>query len=457
MIDPDELGRTDKIDLDDGTAATIAESAALARRRRLGIAMGSGWEDSATATAAFLTALRCGVRAFKGGVSVAAAGNPILRHGWGRGERLDDALARAGAARASGDGDEVPVVVVIGGGAAAAPATAIHATWDGWAGGVTTDAGRRLPEGDGMPLAGVVAGAIAVSEAFQAAKGIALAARRDAGVSLWRPDLDWRDADGRGASLAYLPSALWLLGVGHLGQANAWAIGSLPYGHDPGVCIGLVDPERAVTANLDTGLLLAAGDVGRSKARAVARELESRGLATFISERRFGAGFAGDATEPAMALAGFDKPEPRRSLEAAGLAYAVDAGLGRGARYLDIVLQSFPGSRRAADAFPEAPARSPGDLAAAPAYAAAIRELEARGMSRDAAACGVAELAGRTAGAAFVGAVAGALGVADLLRHLHGGVRLEAVSISLADAAFARTAPNRLPAPPNSGFVRAGT
>ena len=35
--------------------------------------------------------------------------------------------------------------------------------------------------------------------------------------------------DAIGPSLVYLPSGLWLLGLGHLGQANAWALGCLPY------------------------------------------------------------------------------------------------------------------------------------------------------------------------------------------------------------------------------------
>ena len=70
-------------------------------------------------------------------------------------------------------------------------------------------------------------------------------------------------------------------------------------------------------------------------------------------------------------------------------------------------------------------------------------------------AAGSAERAGRTAGAAFVGAVAGYLSVADLLRDLHGGLRIEVVSISLADPAFPCTAPNPMPTPANSGFVRA--
>lgn len=70
-------------------------------------------------------------------------------------------------------------------------------------------------------------------------------------------------------------------------------------------------------------------------------------------------------------------------------------------------------------------------------------------------AAGSAELAGRTAGAAIVGAVAGCLSVADRLRDLHGGLRIEVVSISLADPAFPSTAPNPMPTPANSGFVRA--
>ncbi|MFN8629189.1 MAG: hypothetical protein U0838_02375 [Chloroflexota bacterium] len=454
MIDPDDLGRTTKIDLDDGSAATIAEAMARASARRLCISLGAGWSDSAGATAAALTAIRCGTRAFGGGVIVVSKDDPVVRLGWGRGMPLADILRGAGAHRMDRVPADTPLVVSIAGGVSGDGVRTLHATWEGWAGGVVGASDARLAEDDANRLAGVVAGAIAVSESFQAAKGNVVASRRDAGLSLWKPGVDWRDPDARGPSLAYLPTSLWLLGLGHLGQANAWALGWLPYPAESGALVGLVDADRVIPANIDTGLLLLPGDVRRPKARTVARELETLGLGTLVSERRFGPHFTPSAQEPSIALAGFDSPGPRRVLESVGFTHVVDAGLGSARQYLDIVVWTFPGSSRAADVFPDAPGSADFDPRTIPAYATAMAELEASGQSPEAAACGVSELAGRTAGAAFVGAIAGCLSVADILRDLHNGPRIEAISLSLSDPGFVRLADNPVAPPPNRGFVR---
>jgi hypothetical protein len=69
---------------------------------------------------------------------------------------------------------------------------AIRVTFDGWIANVgpaaTTSA---LPEREYCALAGVLAGAIAVSELFSSFAAISIeATRRTVGLSLWRPDLD---------------------------------------------------------------------------------------------------------------------------------------------------------------------------------------------------------------------------------------------------------------------------
>lgn len=454
---PDDLGRTLKIDMDDGTATSFADAVEIAGRRRVGISLGAGWEIGHTATATVVTTLRCAVRAFKGGVFVEAEGDPIASHGWGRGLSLTHLVADAGAVIVDRVPDDVPVVIAILGGAfagASRRARTLYATWDGWAGGVVVDPDRRLPEQGRMSLAGNLAGAVAISEAFQAAKGNVLAARRDTGLSLWRPDLDWHDPEAVGPDLAFLPSGAWLLGLGHLGQAYAWALGSLPYPDNAHPIIGLVDPQAVVGANLETGILLAADDDRVPKTRVVARELESLGFTTIVVERRFGLGFGRTPEEPAIAFAGFDAPEPRRLLEQVGFVQVVDAGLGGGPRYLDILVHAFPASRSAVDCFPstEDP-RALDRVLGQPAYESEIGALEASGISRETARCGVTELAGRTAGAAFVGAAAASLVVAGTIRDMHGGRRVEVVSLSMSDVSSPRVAANPHQAPRNTGYV----
>ena len=101
------------------------------------------------------------------------------------------------------------------------------------------------------------------------------------------------------------------MGLGHLGQAYAWALGLLPY-EDPAVVeLMLQDYDNVVTANESTGMLSAASAVGRKKSRVVAELLEALGFATLITEN-------GDSTrqlvainpKPGLALVGVDDPAP---------------------------------------------------------------------------------------------------------------------------------------------------
>jgi hypothetical protein len=89
-----------------------------------------------------------------------------------------------------------------------------------------------LTYADDNPLAGIGAAALGVNEAFMHVRGdLAEAGHRTVGMSLWNPlaVADWRDDAHKGPALAYLPKSLWLVGLGHLGQAYAWTLGMLPY------------------------------------------------------------------------------------------------------------------------------------------------------------------------------------------------------------------------------------
>jgi hypothetical protein len=319
-VNADEMGRTLKLELDEGRAATEQDARQLVGTYRLGVRLGPGFEASGTATAAALTAINAAVRAFPGGVFVDGDPDAVVAHGWGLGRSLSSVVESLGAHLVPDLPDDLEHVVAIGGpaGTAAPPRPCLlRATWAGWTGGVVGTDVERLAEDDGNPLGGVLSGALCVSEAFQAIRGFVRAGRRTIGISLWRPDLPWQDRDAQGSALEILPEKLWLLGLGHLGQAFAWSIGCLPY--PPGApLVGLVDPQFVVQANADTGLLTTAEDTGRRKARVVASALESRDARTIVVERPFDAGFGPQDDEPTVAFAGFDSPRPRRLLEAGG-------------------------------------------------------------------------------------------------------------------------------------------
>ena len=83
-----------------------------------------------------------------------------------------------------------------------------------------------------MALAPMLAAALAVNEAFLYVSGHAgVAGRRTVGLSLWdpAPACDWLGDAVTEPALSLLPARLWLIGLGHLGQAYLWALGLLPF------------------------------------------------------------------------------------------------------------------------------------------------------------------------------------------------------------------------------------
>jgi hypothetical protein len=69
-------------------------------------------------------------------------------------------------------------------------------------------------------------------------------------LNLWQPGTDIDRP-----TLTHAPAAWWLVGLGHLGQAYAWALSWLPYADPTKIEIVLQDTQRVVKANHSTGLL----------------------------------------------------------------------------------------------------------------------------------------------------------------------------------------------------------
>lgn len=183
------------------------------------------------------------------------------------------------------------------------------------------------------------------------------------------------------------------------------------------------------------------------KTRVVAARLEEIGFRTSITERRFDGNTTRVGDEPVLALAGFDRPEPRRDLDPdmRGFNLVVDGGLGRGPQhYLDILIHSFPSSITTDEAFPiSSGAADESAVLEQPGYQKVIEQLVQSGHTEGEARCGAIEIAGRTVAAAFVGAVTSALVLAEPLRVLHGGKRYDVVSLSLRAPDFVDVAQSR--------------
>jgi hypothetical protein len=422
MLSRDELHRTLKLELDEGRAQSVEQAEQLVRTYRLQIRVGADVRRSPSRQAALLTAINAGARAFLGGVHVTGDLEWPISAGWSTGLAAREAIEHLGGTVVEDVSDCHPTVV-IGEVDEAAGSVVMQATWEGWAGGVVPLGSPRLSERVENALSGIVAGAVAVSEAFGHVRGAVTAGRQPAGISLWRPDQPWLDSDAAGPALRYLPTRLWLGGLGHLGQAYLWAIGFLPYRVPRDVLLMLQDYDHVVAANRSTGLLVRHGTPsGLLKTRIAAAAMEALGFSTRIVERAFDETTRPGPGEPTWVLAGFDNRAARACLGAFDL--AVDVGLGSVADdFLGVHVHTFPAAGHPADVFVAAPPRAEAAKPAAWAVAAAKDR------------CGVLELQGAAVGAAFVGAFAGAFGVAEVLRGLAGApvTAVGAVSLNALD------------------------
>lgn len=412
-IDIDQLDRIQKLALDTGDATTIEEAAEIFSRYVLQVDVRNDGLEGSTAEAAFSTILNTAPRAFQGGVRVRLAREQQLEYGWVKGKSAGEAIADYGCEQVSTLSDDFPTLIL-----GTPPQTwptgglCMAVTHAGWAGGVLSRPGMYLPRRPEFPPAGVLAGAIGVAEAFQAVRGNVRAGRRDHGLSLWRPDIQWVDPSGFGPEMSGLlaPDKVHLLGLGHLGQAYLWTLGWLPYPNPAQVEFVLQDVDVLNEANLATSMLAVKADVGRKKTRVVADAVEGLGFGTRLYERRFDENDRAGDDDPSIALVGVDNPYTRSLLGQPGWSLIIDVGLGAGAGdYLDARLHSFPAERSPEQEWGGRRGTFDETVLDLPAY----QELERRLGDR----CGAIMVAGRAVGAAFVGAFASSVAVAELLRY----------------------------------------
>lgn len=298
----------------------------------------------------------------------------------------------------------------------------LHVTWDHWVASVNTT-GDRLPERGNMVLAAVAAAALAVTECFKRALGSADACYRPRSLNLWRPDVSiglggipTLSEETLGPDLRFLPSSVWMVGLGHLGQGFAWCWRLLPYLEPPKCEIHLQDFDKVNAANHTTGMLIRKHDIGQMKTRIVAAALERAGFATRIVERRLSPGTRRHETEPSLALVGVDKIQPRLQISDVGWALAVDVGLGAGpVDFTAISIHTFPAPTSSHDV--RAWQVDGSDHRAARAHA---QDAYRNALSAGADQCGLVQLAETAVAAPFVGVVAACLALAEPLRLLHG-------------------------------------
>jgi hypothetical protein len=370
---------------------------------RLAMVVSPDAARTAAGQAATLTAVATAMKCFE---RVALVGDLAvsLRYIVPLGEAIDSAARTLGAEICPDMPHDATHVVFIGAGSKV-PVFAVRCWWDRWAGGSIPHWDNQ-PLGESInPLAGSLAGAIAIREVFATVLGDARAGMRPAVSSLWEPWNEVKAAD-RGPTSFYLPNKLWFIGLGHLGQGALWNLGLLP-GH--GELAILQDDQTADVENEATGLLTSSKVVGQRKTRIAADWVEAKGWVTALIERRHHGDTKLCDGDPPIVITGLDSPNPRLAIARNGYDYMIDAGVGHGPR--DFEALQIRVLRKGDDAtkFWGGPP--------APKQVAEILKLNAyKRLADKHDACGTFTLAQASTAVPFVGAAVGALVITQAIR-----------------------------------------
>lgn len=411
-MNADSFHRLAKVLLDTGEAASVTEALDTFSRYGVKIRFDRNTRGNLAQQILLLTAINCAARSFQGNVLIEGEDFELSAPGY-TGQRLERFLGWCGIQKQTPiEAIAWPRIVV---GAEASEARDLCAWSAGWDFGI----GPTPAHGPAFAPACVAAAGLAMSEAFSLLRGDnPYAGHRALHLSLWNPTRVERPQSR--PAVAPLQDALWLIGLGHLGQAYAWTLGFLPPGPRP---LLLQDVDDIAPSTLSTSLLSHPSDIGGRKTRVVARWLEARGYATALVERRFDEAQRVRPEEPGIALFGVDNAAARRVLDRAGFRLVIDAGLGSGFNdFRGLRVRSFPGP-----AIPDAlwASEPPVQVNLAPAY----QRLLESGVHQ----CGVTLLATRAVGAPFVGCVAAGYVLAERIRRQLGGPALGFLDLHLRD------------------------
>ena len=407
MTSFDEPNRISKIFTDSGQVRSFDEADRLLQSFAIEVRVGDVQDSSQQIL--LYTLVNTAQRCFRGGVFVSGELQTQNLVPAFKDANVDAVCRRLGAICDRDAPHDSPVVVVN-------DPTVAHGDLNFWPrfghwwGGVFREPAAESVTNGGA-LGAVIAAGLTVSGLFTFfVRDRAPHSVRSQYLCLWTDKADFGEPTGDGPELAFLPNDLWLLGLGHLGQAYAWLLTMLPYpnGHRGRALIQ--DDQRLGPENLATSALFF-GEGEPLKTDAVKPWLESSGFHVRRIENRIGRCFRRETTDPAIALVGFDRPAPRRWAADAGFDLLVDGGIGATARsFSRIRVVTVPGPAAAKNLWPDI--EGDGGIPTVPAYEA----LRESGVDR----CGVTQVAGRAVAAPFVGLVTACAVLAQLLRYLHG-------------------------------------
>lgn len=411
----DSFHRLMKLLVDGGEVATIEEAITTFAGYGLRLTLGEDLAQDRGLQVMALTVINTAARSFQGNVHIVGDLGMRLDVPGYEGCSLASFVEWAGVNVACVPTDAWPEVRL---GQCAAPAgrMALHPWAAGWSFGIGAAPAARHAV---FAPACIAAASLAVSEAFSMLrKDNPYAGRRHLSFSLWSMKPDAAQPPEGVGTVAH--GDLWIVGLGHLGQAYCWTLGMME--RSSAMRLVLQDVDVITHSTLTTSVLSEPGDIGVKKSRTVASWMEARNFDTRLVERRFDASTRVAPGEPTTALFGVDNSAARRACEEAGFSLVLDAGLGSGHRdFRALRVRGFPGTSVAAKIW------ASDDQVAVTQLAPAYRALLESGRDP----CGVTTLATRSVGAPFVGCYAAAILIAELIRRQAGLPASNVIDVSL--------------------------
>jgi hypothetical protein len=386
------------------------------RSYMLVIRCGERIKTSVSDQAALLTAINVGKRCFKGGVYVQISDKVKSLLPWPEYNDLNVIAQSLGALNFKDIGSTNYTELWIG-------ASSDKNTWrlltNNWSCGVIPPNIElvELPGENNFPLGGIAGAALAVGTIFLKVAGFDYSIGSERyGISLWRPNQLWFEPSAQGPTPESFTSSLWLLGLGHLGQAYAWVIGFLPFKNPNEMLIKLQDDDRLVKGNYDSGMLSEPNLENNYKTRVVAAWLEARGISTKIVERRYDAFYCRQEDDPEILLGGLDTIAVRKILKSEEFKLILDCGLGAGLNFDMIRFNAFPNIGRP----PSELWKNAKEIATTPNLKTLSQKLVGCGFT-----VGIAS--------AFTGCFSACIMVSELLRSYNQGQKLSHMYLSLRE------------------------
>jgi len=386
------------------------------KRQKLRIVVSRVISESRALQAALLTAINSGKRAFKGGVFVEMPVDITLLLPWSRICTLNEVVTEVGGVLTYLSDASFTLYI----GIKAVDNNSLEIVANGWQGGVVS-AGDNIslttaPKG---VLGGIFAGSLGVALGFLRISGEKLDSTADScGLSLWRPDLHWLDLDAIGPDIKYFAKKIWLLGLGHLGQAYVWALSLFSFPEPNQLTVMLQDTDIVKRANIDTGLLSDSESCRKKikKTRLCSKWLEDRFIDTNICERYFDGSYNPTAVESDILISGLDSIETRRILNTDKYKNILDCGLGGNKSNFDSISFFNLG---VSDLKP-LEIWNTTDLSS--------DNPESKKLFSNIFACGEYD---KGIGASFIGGIASSIVLSEILRAYNGGISLQHARLSV--------------------------